>query len=227
MVDVDLVALKTANAARWAIAKPTRNFVAIARALVAPSAKARYLNVAAKTGVPWHFIAVVHEREASQSWRASLAQGDPWDKVSIHVPAGRGPFQSWEEAAVDALVNCAPHAARNSDWSPGGLLTMLEEYNGLGYAGRGLPSPYLWSGTDQYRAGKYIRDGVFSADVVDTQLGCAGLLMAMMVQDKSIDLARPVIMAPAPDLVGRPIAKPAPGAFASFLQAFLSLFKRG
>src|SRR5882724_3503988 len=97
MVDVDLVALKTANAARWAIAKQTRNFVSIARALVAPSAKARYLAVAAKTGVPWFFIAVVHEREASQSWRGSLAQGDPWDQVSTHVPAGRGPFQSWEE----------------------------------------------------------------------------------------------------------------------------------
>jgi len=30
-------------------------------------------------------------------------------------PAGRGPFISWEEAAVDALVHCAPYAARHKD----------------------------------------------------------------------------------------------------------------
>lgn len=185
---VDLVALKEANARRWAAARPIRNFTSVARALVAPSAKGRYLTVSNKTGVPWWFIAVVHERESSQSWKGSLAQGDPWDQVSVHVPAGRGPFHSWEDAAVDALVNCAPHAARNTDWSIGRALTMLEEYNGLGYAGRGLPSPYVWSGTDQYKSGKYVRDGVFDPNFVDLQLGCAGLLMAMMALDSSISI---------------------------------------
>ena len=96
-------------------------------------------------------IAAIHERESSQNWFASLAQGDPWNRVSVHVPAGRGPFKSWEEAAIDALAHCAPYAARNRDWSVGGTLTMLEQYNGLGYAARGVPSPYLWAGTDQYR----------------------------------------------------------------------------
>jgi lysozyme family protein len=136
--------------------------------------------------VPWAVIAVIHERESSQDWSGSLAQGDPWNRVSVHVPAGRGPFKSWEEAAVDALVNCAPYAARNKDWSIGGTLTKLEEYNGLGYASRGVPSPYLWSGTDQYRSGKYVRDGVYDPSAVDSQLGCAGLLLAMMVLDPAI-----------------------------------------
>jgi lysozyme family protein len=36
---------------------------------------------------------VIHEREASQSWKANLAQGDPWNAVSIHIPRGRGPFR--------------------------------------------------------------------------------------------------------------------------------------
>jgi len=45
----------------------------------------------------------------------------------VHVPAGRGPFASWEEAAIDALVDCAPHLARNKDWSIGGALTELEQ----------------------------------------------------------------------------------------------------
>lgn len=182
----DLVALKTANAKRWAVAKLTRGpeFIPVAKRLVA--AKARYQAVEARTGVPWPFIAVTHQRESSQDWSRSLAQGDPWNRVSKHVPAGRGPFKSWEDAAYDALVNCGPYAARNKDWSIGGTLALLERYNGLGYLKRGLPSPYIWSGTDQYKRGKYVADGVFDPNEVDEQLGCAGLLMAMMQLDPSI-----------------------------------------
>jgi hypothetical protein len=51
----------------------------------------------------------------------------------MHVPAGRGVFQSCEEATIEALVHCGCYAARNKDWSTGGLSTPLEEYNGLGY----------------------------------------------------------------------------------------------
>jgi len=115
----DLKALTAANAKRWKAAKPTRDFALVAKRLA--TARSRYKAVAARTGVPWFVIAVIHERECSQSWTGSLAQGDPWNKVSVHVPAGRGPFPSWEEAAVDALINCAPHAARWSDWSVGAL----------------------------------------------------------------------------------------------------------
>ena len=182
----DLNALKAANARRWANAKLTRPFSSVAAHLVGRAAKGRYQAVSAKTGVPWAFIAVAHERESSQDWTGSLAQGDPWNQVSVHVPAGRGPFRSWEDAAVDALVNCAPFAASNRDWSVGGTLTKLEEYNGLGYAALGLPSPYIWSGTDQYRSGKFVADHVFDPNKVDQQLGCAGLLMAMMALDPTI-----------------------------------------
>ncbi len=193
----DLVAIKAANDKRWANARLLRNFAAVGRRLVAPEAKARYERVAARTGVPWTIIAVVHERECSQDWAGSLAQGDPWSKVSVHVPAGRGPFESWEEAAVDALIHCAPYAARNKDWSIGGTLTKLEEYNGLGYAARGQPSPYVWSGTDQYHSGKYIRDGVYDPNAIDGQLGCAGLLMAMMALDPTISFGMPATCDPA------------------------------
>jgi lysozyme family protein len=228
---VDLVALRDANARRWAAARPIRNFASVARALVEPNAKQRYKILAARTGVPWWFIAVVHERESSQSWKGSLAQGDPWDHVSVHVPAGRGPFNSWEDAAADALVNCAPFAARNTDWSIGRALTLLEEYNGLGYAMRGDPSPYVWSGTDQYKSGKYIRDGVFDPNVIDTQLGCAGLLMAMMAIDKSISLTGTPPPAPKPTPVPAPsVTQPAKGsigaAIASLILRILSFFKR-
>ena len=183
---MNLDPLISKNAARWRNAKvlPARGFDYVARRLL--TAKSRYLTVQARTSVPWFVIAVIHEREASQHWDRSIAQGDPWNQVSVHVPKGRGPFQSWEDAAVDALTNCAPYAARWHDWSAGGTLTLLEQYNGLGYYFRGMPSPYIWSGTDQYTSGKFVADGVFRADVTDTQLGCAGLLMALRQIDPTI-----------------------------------------
>src|SRR5262245_53230321 len=128
----NIAALKAANAERWANCKlvPAREglFVAVAKRLCAGDAKARYRDISEKTGLPWHVVAVIPERECSQDWSGSLAQGDPWNRKSVHVPAGRGPFNSWEGAAVDALVNCAPYAALNRDWSIGGTLTKLEEY---------------------------------------------------------------------------------------------------
>lgn len=187
----NLATLKQANQVRWEKAQITISLAhtinVVAQRLVA--SKARYQTVETSTKVPWGFIAVVHERESSQSWLASLAQGDPWNRISIHVPRGRGPFKSWEDAAIDALVNCAPFAARNTDWTPGGSLTMLEEYNGLGYAAHGLPSPYVWASTDQYSHGKYIADGHFDPNAVDHQLGCAALLKAMIALDPTIQFA--------------------------------------
>ena len=215
------MSLASDNAKRWNNAKMARGseFAAVAGKLVA--AKPRYQAVAAKTGVPWFVIAVIHQRESSQNFGRSWAQGDPWNDVSTHVPKGRGPFKSLEDAAVDALVNCPPCAARNNDWSVGGTLALLERYNGLGYANRGLPSPYIWSGTDQYVKGKYIRDGVFDANMVDKQLGCAGLLRAMIALDATINM-------PSPEITGEPYTPdappPSPVAKAGSLAAFAKLW---
>ena len=230
----DLASLRARNALRWQNAKLTRTseFGPVAARLVAPCAKARYQAIEAQTGVPWFFIAVAHQRESSQDWTRSLAQGDPWNRKSTHVPKGRGPFASFEDAAVDALRNCAPYAARNTDWSIGGLLTMLEQYNGLGYFNRGLPSPYIWSGTDQYVKGKYIADGKFDLNVVDKQLGCAGLILAMMQIDSSISFEvagksaavakKPPAAMPAPSPVN-----PAKGSIGALIASFVSsIFRR-
>jgi lysozyme family protein len=190
-------ALTKLNQGRWGKAKPTRVSVAssVAKRLVA--SKARYQTVEAKTGVPWSVIAVIHEREASQDWNTHLGQGDPLDKVTTHVPAGRGPFfgpDAWERGAIDALVDCAPFLARKKNWNtPGDVLTNLEAYNGLRYANEDRPSPYVWSGTSIYDpptgpGGKVQRDHGPIDPVVDKQLGCAAMLMAMVALDPSIKL---------------------------------------
>src|SRR5512139_2197460 len=186
----DLVSL---NAQRWEAAKLTRDFSAVAKRLLAH--KAVYQDIEHKTGVPWFVVAAIHYRERNGDFAANLANGDPWNQVTTHVPQGIGPFKSFADAAVYALTNCHPYAAKNKDWSAGGAMTLIERYNGMAYANRGLPSPYVWSGTDQYVIGKVIRDHGPIENIVDKQLGCAGLIKTMALLDPSIQLGKKKFLA--------------------------------
>jgi lysozyme family protein len=219
---VDIHALVARNAERWANMHLKADRIAIfdkiAMTLCLLENKQRFQAVtkrlvqAGYQPVPWWFIAVVAVREygGPPRWTFQLAQGDPLSSVSRHEPIGRGPFfthpndtiddNAWLRAALDALIDCAPHAAKWSDWSIGGVLTLWEEYNGLGYASRGVPSAYVWSGTDQYVSGKYVADHVYRASAVDVQEGCAAILAAMLKIDKSIVFGKqPPVDAPHTD----------------------------
>lgn len=180
----DISKLKALNSKRWTLAKLTRRAEYAKPVERILAARHRYELIQRQTGVHWVFVACCHLRESNLDFSKSLAQGDPLDRVSRNVPKGRGPFTSFEEAAYDALVNCQPKAALNPIWKQAPLmpdmLTLLEMYNGLGYAYKGIPSPYIWSGTDQYSKGKYVRDGVFDPNVVDKQLGVAGLILCLL-----------------------------------------------
>jgi lysozyme family protein len=83
----NLAALKSLNETRWANAKLTqaRKAEFTAPAQKAVTNKARYQTIETATGVSWVFIAVSHYRESTQNFSKSLAQGDPWNKVSTHV----------------------------------------------------------------------------------------------------------------------------------------------
>jgi lysozyme family protein len=147
---------------------------------------------------PWWFVAICAEREygGPPHWDRQLSQGDPLSRVSWHDPAGRGPFfgnDAWERGCLDALIDCAPHAAKWKDWSAGGAATIWEEYNGLGYAAMGVPSAYVWSGSNQYISGKYIADHVYRAGVVDVQEGCMPILARMIAIDSTIHFGMPIL----------------------------------
>ena len=152
-------------------------------------AKSRYQAIQQATGVPWYMVAAIHERESGQNWSRSLAQGDRWDRVSVHVPRGRGPFKSWEEAAADALATLKG-LHRITDWRLEKILYQLERYNGWGYFWRGLGSPYLWGATNIQQRGKFIADGRFSPSAWDVQLGCAAMIRDLMTLDPSIKPVR-------------------------------------
>lgn len=166
------------NLQRWnAMHIPASNGPAFKKAAdLITAGKERYQAVEKETGVPWQVIGVIHLREGNCDFGTYLGNGQPLSRKTTIVPKGRGPFATWEEGAVDALKNAPPKTASNKDWSIGGTLDKLEEYNGLGYRNMGIPSPYLWAGTDQYVKGKYISDHNFDPEAVDKQLGCAGVL---------------------------------------------------
>jgi lysozyme family protein len=172
----------TTNAQRWGRARFTRSTRINAEAAKIEANRARYEVVSKATGVPWDVIGVIHYRESSNHFGGVLHNGQKiigTGKKTTLVPKGRGPFSTWEQAAIDALSNCHPYLARNKDWSIGTTLDKLEAYNGLGYRNKGLPSPYLWAGTDQYQKGKYVADGKYDPNHMDQQLGVAAILMKL------------------------------------------------
>jgi lysozyme family protein len=146
--------------------------------------QARYQSVADPLGIPWYFVALVHNLEASQSFSRHLHNGDPLTARTVRVPAGRPaqghpPF-TWEQSADDALR--FQRLADLSDWSLPAMLYRLEGYNGYGYQSRRprINSPYLWSFSNHYTRGKFVKDGVFNAQAVSDQCGAAVILFQMV-----------------------------------------------
>lgn len=161
-------------------------FTNIAARLI--SYKPRYQVVAELTGVPWWLIAVLHLRESDADFRTYLGNGEPLTRRTRLVPRGRGPFKSWEDGAVDALRYDGLTSIK--DFRLEKALWLAERFNGLGYENRGLPSPYVWGGTNIQKPGKYIADGKWSSTAVDRQPGVAPILHAMSVRDPSIKFER-------------------------------------
>lgn len=142
--------------------------------------EARYRSVADLLGIPWYVVGVIHAMEANLDFNCHLHNGDPLSARTVCVPAGRPrtgqpPF-TWEESARDALM--LDKYPQWKDWSIPGILFKWEAYNGWGYRSHHpeVKSPYLWSSTNQYRCGKYVKDGLWSATAVSKQIGAAALL---------------------------------------------------
>ena len=151
---------------------------AIARRLIGH--KSRYQAVEDETGVPWFVIAALHNRESDADFDTYLGNGEPLDRETRLAPRGRGPFESWEEGAVDALE--LDHLDEVEDWTPARACYEVEKFNGFGYRNNhpNVKSPYLWSFTNHYTSGKYVGDGQFSAGAVDKQCGAIPVLKRIM-----------------------------------------------
>lgn len=162
---------------------------AIARKAI--NGKATYQRIERLTAVPWYFAALCHYRESDFDFETYLGNGEPLHRATTIVPKGRGPFATFVDGAVDAFR--IENFVGSHDWSIARILYRLEAFNGFGYHAKGCNSPYLYGGSTLYgppeaRAGKFVRDHVFDSNHVDTQLGTAVILRAMMSLDSSITL---------------------------------------
>lgn len=146
--------------------------------------QSRYAKAVSGTNVPWWFVAVVHCMECSMRFDQHLHNGDPLTGRTRRVPAGRPaagtPPYNWEDSARDALEY--DRLLGVSDWSLVSLLYHWHRYNGINnaYKRNNIPTPYLWSGCQHYRKGKYIADGEFDPNAVSKQVGAAVLLRTLI-----------------------------------------------
>lgn len=152
--------------------------------------KARYQAAGGASGIPWHFLAVLHNLESGLDFKTHLHNGDPLTARTVQAPRGRPksgePPYTWEESAADALAMKSLGAS--TDWSLAGTLYELERYNGFGYRLHHpeVLTPYLWSASDHYTSGKYVADGTWSHTAVSRQIGAA-VLMRRMAERREIE----------------------------------------
>jgi len=107
--------------------------------------KPTYQQIESKTGVPWWFVGLCHYRESNFNFDTYLGNGQSLARMTTIVPKGRGPF-----TGPDAFTNGARDALRlegfigANDWGIARTLYRLEGFNGYGYHGKGVNSPYLY-----------------------------------------------------------------------------------
>jgi lysozyme family protein len=159
-----------------------KSATAIAQKIIAH--QARYAAAVSATKVPWWFVAVLHTMECSLRFDQHLHNGDPLTARTTRIPSNRPPSGAppftWEASARDAIACQRLDAI--TDWSLESALFHWHRYNGINneYKRRGIPTPYLWSGSQHYRKGKYVADGMFNADAVSAQVGAAVLLRSLI-----------------------------------------------
>src|SRR3990167_11239575 len=186
--------LKSEYESRWGRMKITRLPQAkIVRDLIMKG-KTQYQEIAKHTGVPWEFIGLTHYREGACDFMTVLHNGERiigTQRKTRLVPAGYGPFKTWEESALSAVHRQKLHL--NKDWSIGKMAFLLEGFNGYGYHGKGVPSPYLWGGSDIYQKGKYVSDGVYDPNHIDRQMGCLPVLRLLQNKTEHLPPTTPAI----------------------------------
>lgn len=171
--------------------RPNRKADIIAAAEKVSAGRRHYEAVSAAVGVPWWFIGFLHLRESNCNFGTHLHNGDSLQNRTHHVPANRPPWKprngrvyTFEESAEDALQMKGLH--KITDWSIERICYEAERYNGEGYYYKGLPSPYLWGGTNKQEPGKYVADNVFDPSHWDVQPGVCAVLKVLLSREPAL-----------------------------------------
>lgn len=163
------------------------NDIHVGARLIAHNIDGLYLPAQRKTGVPWPMFALTHYREFACNPDGQILNGQNWRVRTTKVPRGIGPFQSWEDAALEAAASSDKQRPWRQGWVDirkwdiPTMLYELEKHNGFGYAGRDADSPYLWNFTHiGWFDGKYVADGVYDPAAKDKQCGVAPILKSLI-----------------------------------------------
>lgn len=172
----------------------------------------RYKAIEAETGVPWFMVGAIHSLECGLRFDRHLHNGDSLKRRTYRVPAGRprsgSPPFTFEESAIDALT-MAPHSLHKvREWPIERIAYELERYNGWGYTGKGVNSPYLWSGSNLYSRGKYVADGKWSSSAVSQQTGA--LVIIKRLAEVDAEVATRIAGGPVPVQLPQPGEPPKP-----------------
>jgi lysozyme family protein len=174
------------------------------------SSEGRYRETERTTGVPWFFIGALHMRESGCNFGGVLHNGEHiigTGRKTKLVPKGRGPFQTWQAAASDALKLKGLH--KIAQWDVARMAYEAERFNGLGYTNKGVNSPYLWAGSNLQQPGKYVADHVWDSKATDKQLGVMTVLKRLC--ELRPDIAKAVggsYLPPPPDIEPAPAPEP-------------------
>lgn len=158
--------------------------------------KSTYEQVGGAFGVPFYVIGAIHYRESSFDFTTHLANGDPlFDSdgtpiATTHVPSGLGPFASWVAGAIGAIKEMS--WGEGWHWDICNALDNAERWNGLGLRRMGLPSPYVWAATSNYKSGMYVADGVFNPNKVDERVGAAAIWKSISTLGVDLNEVKPV-----------------------------------
>jgi lysozyme family protein len=155
-------------------------------------------------------LAAMHWREGSGSMTKSIANGN---SITSYVrkdgldSAGSSsnsyaPTDNWVDHSTEViehkLIQKYGSGAKQKDFTQNAqFYDFAERFNGMGYRQKGVASPYVWSGTDQYSGGKYVKDGVYDPNYRDQQLGVA--VLASTASGTPIDVN-------AADMAGMPMS---------------------
>jgi lysozyme family protein len=136
--------------------------------------------------IPWQLIGALHMRESSGNFKKQIMNGQPYTQKTTWVPKGYGPWNSWEDACVDAFkIKALP-----DKWTIANTLYFSERFNGMGYRNNSRAkivgySPYIWAYTQHYKGGYYVSDGKFSASATAMGVGVAMILKQLGFKGES------------------------------------------
>lgn len=170
--------------------------------------RTRFEEVARDTGVPVIFSGPSFYREADLNFNLSPAQGDPWRRVSVHVPKGEGPYPSWIAAAIAAYRGEGLDKIGAGNWIWELICYYGELFNGFGVRDwHHAHTSYLWGGTNIQTPGKYVRDGVWDGSVMDVQLGMIPIAKRMVELAPDLAIGSTAMEIPKPQHSGLAISE--------------------